>query len=272
MKRHNFILTWLMAIFISLPVQPAFAQKTSNIGSKGKMIEFPKPKPKQTPKPKPIPKELSFEVKVQGSGDFECGRGTCLWSVDRRYSGTVNMGSSVEVLRAFAKTGNGIDYNWQTTLSEGQDIFINISDVTKETYTRKKIVKDKEEVETLSYINTWNTDNTLGKIRGVVEVIWDSEYRGFKLRFAVSPDIPMTFRRIIKPDDEIGEQFKVPVFQMPVILGCLNSEVLIPKDMSDEKTASFYFVSPPDCKTSETLLLSIPETSKVTITVTYVFK
>jgi hypothetical protein len=271
MKKSNIVLAFVIALFFWVSAEQAFTQRTSKIGPRGKMIELekPKPKPTQTPKPKLIPKQLSFEVIVDGSGNFECEGGTCTWSIHRFYSGTVNMGSSVEVKRVFVKTGSGLDYNWRTNLPEGQKMFVSISDMTKETYQRKK--RDKED-EKVSFINTWFTVDAAASTRGVVTVAWDSENTGFTLGFAVSPELLMTYQRKREPDDGVSfYESKEPVFQMPFIQGCIHSEIFIPLDGPfHEKTAQFDY-SPPNCKTSEPLLLKIPETSNVAVTVKYKF-
>jgi hypothetical protein len=276
MNRHNFILALLIAIFIGFSVQQTFTQQKKDLKKyekwkKDKIIEFPKPKPKPKQPPTPTPKELSFEVLVEGSGKFECERGTCTWAINRHYSGTVDMGSAVKVLRAFTKTGDGTDYSWRTDLTAGEDMFVSIKDIKVETYTRKKKEKGKDVEETLSFIDTWTTDKTTAKIRGSAEIRWDSEARGFILNFSFTPDAFLTYRKKSEPEQDPPYQSQYPLPQTPVILGCLNHDVFIPPNMSDKKTASFEFDSPPDCYTNAPQLLEIPETNNVNITVTYKF-
>lgn len=291
MNKYNFILVFLISICIGFSVSITFSQKTGR-RSKAKMITLP------TLTPKPPPKQLSIEVTVNGGGTFECDRGlTCVWSVDRKYSGTVILDEFIKVpfnpmisetgtatsiaqakIDANGRTNSAAAYNskWFTNSYGIQgmwfDVNVSINDQYKVSWLHKekKDNQDKSEIRTIT--QTWTTNKT-GKGVRYIEVVLDRQIQAFKVLFTLDSDAKMTHSKI-RSWEEINElPEEEPVYRVPFVEKYLQGEVILPMsgERLDDKTASFEKTFS-GLKSNEPCVGEIPATKDCTITVTYRFR
>lgn len=284
MTRYNFILTLLIVIFIGFSGQQSSAQRTSKIGKKGKMIDFPKLPPKQ----------LSIEVTVKGGGQYQCDRPgmTCTWRIDRKYSGTILLdefrklpfysmifepGTASAIAQAkvaaSARENPAAAYNskWFTNSYKEMwfDVNVSINDEHKVTWKEKK--KDNSE-ETKSITETWTTNKT-GKGVRYVEIILDRQAQIFKVLYTLDSDAELTYKVERSWDGELQDlPQEEPVFKVPYVEKYLQGEIILPMDGAapDDKTASFERTFS-DLRSQEPLLKENSVTKAAAITVTYKF-
>jgi hypothetical protein len=311
MKKHNFILVLLIAIFIGFSVQKTFAQKKG--GVKKDTTEYEKwKKDKTIVLTKSPPKQLSFEITVKGEGG--CGSRsnenvTCNWSIDRKYSGTVNLDGFMpmpfEQMTAEPETASAIvqkkiaakvkanpaaAYNskWFTSFSPSQEkmwfaVNLNINDklVTKTKFKKLNPAKDKKDSQNLleertqTTTETWITDEP-GKAVRYFDVLLNRQTGNYEITFTLQMDAKVKYRKEISEEGEddlpsLPQDSEAP--PVPQIKDYLQTYIKIPVkgDTPNDKTAAFQETFS-NGKSVNPLLGGIKETTAASVTVTYVLK
>lgn len=305
MNRYNFILALLISIFIGFSVQSNFAQKTTKIGKKGVMTEYSIPQ-------KSPPKQLSFEITVKGEGGCESQSNenfTCNWSIDRKYSGTVNLDAFMpipfEQMTAEPETASAIvqkkiatkvkakpavAYNskWFTSFAPSQEkmwftVNLNINDklITKRKFKKLNPTKDKKDSQNLleertqTTTETWITDEP-GKAVRYFDVLLNRQTGNYEMTFTLQTDAKVKYRKEVSEEGEEDDlvlplqDSEVP--PVPQIKDYLQTYIKIPVkgDTPNDKTATFQETFS-NGKSENPLLGGIKETTAATVTVTYRF-
>jgi hypothetical protein len=276
----------LISAFLCFSEQQIFAQKKG----RSKMIVLP------TPTPKPVPKEMSFEIKITGGGEYKCDRPdlTCSWSIDRTYSGTVVLNEFMKVpampfdvtklesgsasaiaAKKQPRTAPAFNYRWLTIPTTPQsafyDVTVSINDEHKVSWNHTEVKDNVKTQGRRSITQTWFGNKT-GKNVRAGEVNLDTQNRKIKFLIVADSDAKVTYK-VEKSWEEINELPKEESVPVPKIEGYLNSEVTLPLfgDISDLKSIGFEKTFS-GLKSEQPLLGRIEESKDASITVTYKFK
>lgn len=304
MNRYNFILALLIGTLIGLSAYQTFSQKTTKIGKKGVMTEY-------NLASKSPPKQLSFEITVKGEGGCESQSNenvTCNWSIDRKYSGTVNLDAFMpmpfEQMNAESETASAIvqkkiaakvkantaaTYNskWFTSFSPSQEkmwftVNLNINDklVTKRKFKKLNPTKDKKdskdllEERTETSTETWITEEP-GKAVRYFDVLLNRQTGNYEITFTLNLDAKVKYLKVVSEEGEDDLQPLIhdsEVPPVPQIKDYLQTYIKIPVkgDTPNDKTAKFQETFS-NGKSANPLLGGIKETTAATVTVTYRF-